>query len=91
MGLGFSVASNDDMRGEQIEHTRCTVTDKPTTQRSRGQAQARYNYYIDTTCGKFSIDKETYPDIQIDHIYDFTTTKGNWANQPTIVSFAEKR
>lgn len=89
MGLGFSAASNNDMHGEQVAHSSCHVTGKPTSQRSRGQAQERYNYYIDSTCGKFRADKDTYNKLELDNTYDLVTTTGNWSNKPSIVSFAE--
>jgi hypothetical protein len=89
MGIGFSTASNNDMHEGQIAHSGCTVTDKPTSQRSRGQAQELFNYYVDSACGKFKTNKEDYNAIEIDHTYDFTTTKGSWGNHPTLVSFTE--
>ena len=89
MGLGCSIASNDDRHGEQITPSSCTITDKPTSQRSRGQAQERYNYYVDSTCGKFSTEKDSYEKLELDHTYDFVTTAGNWSTKPSIISFAE--
>lgn len=89
MGIGFSMASNNDTHGGQITHNGCAVTDKPTSQRSRGQAQERYNYYVDSTCGKFKTNKADYSAIEIDHTYYFTATKGSWGNHPTLLSFTE--
>jgi hypothetical protein len=89
MGLGFSISSNNDMQGEKVDQNKCAVTDKHVSQRSRGQAQERYNYHVDSTCGKFSADKGTYNQLELDHTYNFVTTAGNWANKATIVSFTE--
>lgn len=87
MGLGFAIASNDDKHGEQISHSSCTITDKPTSLRSRGQAQERYNYGIESTCGKFSVEKDIYDKLELDNTYDLLTTAGNSVTKASIVSF----
>lgn len=87
MGLGFSAASYNDTHGEQITHSDCAVTGKSMSQRSRGQAQERYNYYAESTCGKFAAEKDTYDKLELNKIYELVTTAGNSVTKPTIISF----
>lgn len=78
-----------NISGEHIEHSSCHLTDKSTSQKS--QSGKQYNYYIDSTCGKFSVDGDAFDELNLDTTYDLVTTKGNWVSKPTIISFTETR
>lgn len=85
-GIMHYETKKDDLAGEQIAHTDCTVFEKYDRKVSRGRA-ANLNYFIDSSCGLFRADNKALSDtLDVGQVYDFSATVGNWANKPTILS-----
>lgn len=85
-GIVHYETKKDDLAGEQIAHTDCTVFEKYDRKVSRGRA-ADLNYFIDSSCGLFRADNKALSDtLDVGQVYDFSATVGNWANKPTILS-----
>lgn len=86
--FGITIYANKraDLRGEQVVHTECTVFEKYDKKVARGQAHKR-NYFIDSSCGLFRADSKDLSDtLEIGQDYNWSSTVGNWANKPTILS-----
>jgi hypothetical protein len=75
------LATIDDMSGEQLTYKGCTVT-----KNSETNVKGVVLYDLRTTCGDFKPAKEMRDEMQVDGTYDLTTTVGNWANPPTVLS-----
>lgn len=81
---GFLIQGNaaqQDMNGETVTHSKCTITDK-----SVSSIRGAISYFVATTCGEFRISPELYEQVQVGESYEMTVTSGNWANKPTIIS-----
>lgn len=81
---GFLIQGNaaqQDMDGETVTHSKCTITDK-----SASSVRGAITYFVVTTCGEFRVSPELYEEVQTGGTYDLTVTAGNWANEPTITS-----
>lgn len=85
-GITHSATKRADLAGEQAAHTECTVFEKYDKKVSRGRAADR-NYFIDSSCGLFRADSKALSDtLEVGKAYNWSSTIGNWANKPTIVS-----
>jgi hypothetical protein len=85
-GITHYFTKQDDLRGEQVAHSECTVFDKYDKKVSRGRAADR-NYFIDSSCGLFrASDKDFSDTLEVGQVYNWSATVGNWANKPTIIS-----
>ena len=85
-GITHYVSKRADLKGERVAYTGCTVYEKYDKRVSRGRAADR-NYFIDSSCGLFRADSKALSDtLEVGQEYDWSTTIGNWANKPTIVS-----
>lgn len=85
-GITHNANKRADLKGEQVAHTDCTVFKKYDKKMSRGRA-ADLNYFIDSSCGLFRADSKALSDtLEVGKAYNWSSTVGNWANKPTIVS-----
>lgn len=77
-------AKKDDFNGEKTSHADCAVMDKSMTPNRNGR---EFNTYkVTTSCGNFVTDYSLFDSLNENETYDLTTTAGNWANKPTVVS-----
>lgn len=76
-------AKNNDLNKDKILHSSCVVKSKEIDTTRVGKT-----YNVDTSCGKFITDSSLFETLNQDGTYDLTTTPGNWATKPSIVSIA---
>lgn len=79
-------AIRSDMTGEKVAHANCIVSDKETVQQTNGKAVTSTSYKLITSCGNFNSDRALYETINKGDTYNLTSTVGNWANKPTILT-----
>lgn len=76
-----SAAVRDDFRGDLVTHSACKILGKNSHD---GKGGMRYS--IESSCGDYSTNRQTFGYVQAGALYDFNTTKGNWAHSPYLMS-----
>lgn len=84
-------AIQNDMAGEKVFHANCAVTEKEQVSQSNGKMITNTLFRLTTSCGNFETDRTLYEAIAQGQTYNLTSTVGNWANKPTVVSAVQSQ
>jgi hypothetical protein len=83
--LAINGATYNDREGAPIIKASCEVTDKRVSSQFVGSV-LHLTHKVETSCGAFISNQDAYDAVQVGKAYDLTTTQGNWATEPQLIS-----